>query len=193
MDGRCTLSVGMLGLAALLFTVPSSADDRGGDFDVVLEGGALFSPTSSIMTGSRFAIAPVGQVVGLARFRFHRHFAFAGGLSALPVPQVTAFGALGRLEWLPLSTSDPLMFEVFTGLRALVVQPITCAPAMGSTCSIIEGGGGLAEIGLEVRSPRFSGYRLGFALSGEVGSLTTYSSVLFTLFAGATAGVVVTF
>ena len=179
----------MLGL--LLVAQPAGADDRGGNLDVVVEGGALSATTQ----GSLLGVAPVAQVAGLGRALLTKHIAVAGGLSTLPAPEVFALGAIGRFEWLPLA-SDPLAFEVFAGSRLLIVQPMLCSgPTITCSWPPIEAAGILGEVGAEVRTCRMSGYRFGIVLSALAGPMSPYGQdhSLRDLYVGGIAGLATTF
>lgn len=178
-------------VAALTFAAPAAAEDeRGGGFDLVLEGGVLAGARSEPTT-----YTPIAQIDVLGRARVAKHVALTGGLSALPVPQVFALGAIGRVEWLPLS-DEPLMFSAFVGSRLLVLQPVcvvselsTCATALG------EAGGILGEVGLAFRTARRSGYRFGLVISAVAGAVAPYDDVqsLRAIYVGGIAGLSVTF
>lgn len=172
-------------LAVLACASVASADDRGGAFDVLLEGGALANapqPTASI--------APIAHIVGIGRARPGVHIALTGGLSALPVPQIFALGALGRVEWLPLS-EDPSIFSIFAGTRLMILQPI--CTTQSTTCG--EATGIFGEIGFGLRTRRTSGYRIGLEVSALAGSLAPYGDdhSLHDFYYGGVAGVAVTF
>jgi hypothetical protein len=181
----------LVGLAIVLASAGAWAEDeRGGAFDLVLEGGALGGAR-----GAPSSFTPIAQADVLGRARVAKHLALTGGLSALPVPQVFALGAIGRLEWLPLD-AEPLMFSAFVGSRLLVVQPI-CVVTTTSTCAtdLGEGGGVLGEIGVAFRTARLSGYRAGVSLSAVAGVVAPYDDVqsLRALYVGGIAGLAVTF
>ncbi len=182
--------------AAIVFVallVPVSAfgeDERGGGFDLLLEGGALAG-----VHGAPLSFAPVAQVDLLGRARVAKHLALTGGISALPVPDVFSLGAIGRLEWLPLD-DEPLVFSVFAGTRLLVLQPF-CVVTTTSTCSTEfgEAGGLLGEVGVALRTTRLSGYRFGLTLSAVAGVVAPYDDAqsLRAFYVGGIAGLGVTF
>ena len=172
-----------------------AADERGGNFDIVLEGGVLVGSKSS---ASDVHIAPLAQVTGMGRYRVAEHLALAGGLSLLPAPNFVTFGLVGHLEWLPLH-SEPLSLAIVLGSRLMIVQPLMCldqsmpSPPCGPQFS--SAGGIVGEIGIAVRSDRLGGYRLGASLSALAGPMTPYGEelTLRDLYVGGLAGLIVTF
>lgn len=178
-------------IALVLVASTSAADDRGGDFDILLEGGPLVSATDPVA-----GIAPVAHVVAMGRARVASHVAITAGLSALPVPDVFALGALGRIEWRPLS-GDPNMLSIFAGTRLMILQPIWCAAQNGFVCSapLVEASGIFGEIGIGLRAHRSSGYRIGVELSALAGSLAPYGDDhgLHDFYFGGIAGLAITF
>ncbi len=172
-------------IAVVLCAGVANADDRGGAFDILLEGGALANapqPSASV--------APIAHIVGLGRARPGAHIALTGGLSALPVPEVFALGALGRIEWLPLS-EDPSLLSIFAGTRLMILQPI--CTTQSTTCA--EATGIFGEIGFGLRTRRLSGYRIGLEVSALAGSLAPYGDdhSLHDFDYGGVAGLAVTF
>jgi len=180
--------------AALVFaTVSARADDRGGFFDLVAEGGALAGTRGEGLT-------PIAQIDVLGRARVARHLALTGGITTLPVPEIFAIGALGRIEWLPFDfDGDPMTFGAFAGSRLLVVQSLECVAFAASTCSttgLLASGGILGELGVELRTPRDAGYRFSFALSAVAGVVAPYGEAdesLRAVYVGGIAGLGVTF
>ncbi len=84
-------------LAGLWLLAPGGAragDERGGNFDIVLEGGALVGATTS----STAHLAPVGQITGLGRFRAANH------LASLPASRCCRLQTSSPLVWLAISS-----------------------------------------------------------------------------------------
>jgi hypothetical protein len=180
----------------LLVGNAAHADDRGGALDVILEGGALADPGPS---HGVVGVAPIAQLVAVGRWRVGPRIALSAGLTGLPVPEVFALGALGRVELLPV-TSDPLVFAIILGVRGLAVQSVGCVVvglAVGEPCNppLAEAGGALGELGVSLRTARHGGYRIGATLSALAGFLVPYGSTSVPAgpYLGGSLGIVVTF
>jgi hypothetical protein len=152
--------------ASIALAEPSArAEDRGGGFEVFVEGGGLVAANAVAPQGA----VPIAQVVAMARLRYRQRLAFAAGLSTCPCQQLTALGVLGHIEWLPL-TSNEYSFIAFVGTRVLVVQPLTTLNPT-SDVTFATGGGIVGEIGVELRTHWLGGYRLGANISALAGPI----------------------